>query len=117
MVLLVSYDLKGYRNPADYHRIGEEIKAISGIWCHLGDSRWLVETDQTTPSSTNPTIIGTALKHYAVSVFFEDTREQHWSPEHLVELIDHNPGATMRIGDMEYVRNPDGSWAERPSGN
>lgn len=72
---------------------------------------------QTTPSSTNPTIIGTPLKDYAVSVFFDDTREQLWFPEHLVELIDHNPGATMRIGDMEYVRNPDGSWVERPSGN
>jgi hypothetical protein len=68
---------------------------------------------QTTPSSTNPTIIGTPLKDYAVSVFFEDTREQHWFPEHLVELIDHNPGAIMRLGDKEYVRNADGSWVER----
>ena len=68
---------------------------------------------QTTPSSTKPTIIGIPLKDYAVGVFFDDTREQHWFPEHLVELVDHNPGATLRLGDMEYVRNADGSWAER----
>lgn len=71
---------------------------------------------QTTPSSTNPEIIGTPLKDYAVSVFFEDTDEQHWFPEHLVELVDHNPGATFSLNasDKEYVRNADGSWTERP---
>lgn len=69
---------------------------------------------QTTPSSTNTAIIGTPLKDYAVSVFFEDTGEQHWFPEHLVELIDHNPGATLRLRNKEYIRAADGSWVERP---
>ena len=71
---------------------------------------------QTTPSVTNPVVIGTPLKDYAVSVFFEDSQEQHWFPEHLVELLDHNPGATIRLDgvDKEWVRNAHGGWDERP---
>ena len=71
---------------------------------------------QTTPSVTNPTIVGTPEKDYAVNVFFEDSGEQIWFPEHLVELVDHNPGATFRLEghEDEFVRNEDGSWLERP---
>lgn len=37
-------------------------------------------------------------------------------PEHVVELVDHNPVATMSLdgGDKEFVRNADGGWTERP---
>jgi hypothetical protein len=60
-------------------------------------------------------VIGTPLKDYAVNVHFEDIQEEHWFPEHLVELIDHNPGVivSLDISNKEYVRNADGSWSER----
>jgi hypothetical protein len=52
---------------------------------------------QTTPSVTNPVIVGTPLKDYAVNVFFEGSAEQHWFPVHLVELIDQNAGTTIKL--------------------
>ncbi len=71
---------------------------------------------QTTPSVSNPEIVGTPIKDYAVNVFFQDVDKQYWFPEHLVELVDHNPGTTISLdrSDKEFVRNSDGSWAERP---
>lgn len=51
MVHLVSYELQqayGIRRPAfQYHRIAEEIRSI-GPWCHIPESKWLVETQLTT---------------------------------------------------------------------
>lgn len=48
MVYLVSYDLKGYRHASVYHRLAETVKNISGVWMHVGESRWLVETQLST---------------------------------------------------------------------
>jgi hypothetical protein len=71
---------------------------------------------QTAPSVTNPEIIGTPTKDYAVNVFIDDLQEQLWFAEHLLEFIDHGAGATIRFDgvDKEWTRNPDGSWDERP---
>ncbi len=48
MVHLVSYELKGYRLFFEYTRLAEAIKEISGVWCHIRESKWLVETDFST---------------------------------------------------------------------
>lgn len=48
MVHLISYELKGYRTRSEYDRIANAIKAISGTWCHIPESKWLVETELTT---------------------------------------------------------------------
>lgn len=48
MVHLIHYELKGYRSRADYERLGQAIKNISGIWCHTPESTWLIETELST---------------------------------------------------------------------
>jgi hypothetical protein len=48
VVHLVAYELKGYRPPSDYQRLGDAIKGISGIWCHVAESKYLVETELST---------------------------------------------------------------------
>lgn len=52
MVHLVSYELQwfhGCRRPAwSYHQIADAIKGISGTWCHIAESKWLVETELST---------------------------------------------------------------------
>lgn len=70
---------------------------------------------QTTPSVTNPAVIGPLINDYAVNVFFEDLGEQHWFAEQLLELIDHNPGSMVRLDGVnkEWVREADGSWTEK----
>ncbi len=46
MVHLIAYELKGYyRPPSDYTRLGDAIKSISGTWCHIAESKYLVETE------------------------------------------------------------------------
>lgn len=69
---------------------------------------------QTTPSITSPPIVGTPEKDYAVCVSFDDTNEQIWLPEHLLELVDHDAGATITLSgvDKTWTRNADGTWAE-----
>jgi hypothetical protein len=73
---------------------------------------------QTTPSATNPDVIGAPLKDYAVSVFIEDVQEQFWFAEQLLEVLDHGAGCVARLDgvDKEWVRNTEGSWDERPRG-
>lgn len=70
---------------------------------------------QTIPSVTNPTIIGTPNKDYAVSVNIDELDEQFWLPEHLLEFIDHGAGATITLDgvDKTWTRNADGTWTER----
>jgi hypothetical protein len=48
MVHLIAYEIKGYRSAFHYQRLGEAIKGISGSWCHIPESKWLVETDLST---------------------------------------------------------------------
>lgn len=48
MVHLITYELKGYRPAYAYQRIAEEIKQISGTWCHIPESKWLIETQLAT---------------------------------------------------------------------
>ena len=45
MVHLIHYELKGYRQRADYERLADAIKKISGSWCHTPENTWLVETE------------------------------------------------------------------------
>jgi hypothetical protein len=70
----------------------------------------------TTPSSTGVDVIGDRGEDYAVNVHFEERHESFWFAEHLVELIDHNPGIVVTLDgvDREWVRGPDGEWEERP---
>jgi hypothetical protein len=44
MVHLIHYKLQGYRPRTDYDRLAEAIKDVSGVWCHIPESMWLVET-------------------------------------------------------------------------
>ena len=46
MVHLIAYELRGvHRFPFEYERLANSIKSISGVWCHLPESKWLVETE------------------------------------------------------------------------
>jgi hypothetical protein len=48
VVHLISYELRGRRSRFEYDRIADAIKDISGIWCHIPESKWLIETELTT---------------------------------------------------------------------
>jgi ribosomal protein L21E len=69
---------------------------------------------QTTVSITNPTVIGTPTKDYAVNVFLDDLNEQFWFAEHLLELVDHGAGAAIILKgvDRKWTRNAEGRWDE-----
>jgi ribosomal protein L21E len=71
---------------------------------------------QTTPSVTNPEIIGKPARDYAVNVHFADLEQQFWFAEHLLELVDRNAGFTVSIKGIgkNWVRNADGDWDETP---
>lgn len=46
MVFLISYDLRGnWRPPSHYARLGHEIESISGTYCELQRSEWLIEAE------------------------------------------------------------------------
>ena len=69
----------------------------------------------TTPSVTGVEVIGSPAEDYAVNVFFDDLEESFWFAEDLVEFIDYDPGAEIRIEGVSksWVREADGSWSER----
>ena len=52
----------------------------------------------TTPSHSGVTVVGELQADFAVSVFFEETRQQHWFAEDLLEMLDHDPGLVANIG-------------------
>ena len=59
MVFLIAYDLKSPNDTSlDYQRIIGAIKSIYGVWCHLEESVFLVETISSSPD------IRDALKPY-----------------------------------------------------
>jgi hypothetical protein len=45
---LVGYELHGRRPRSDYDQLARVIKGISGVWCHLPESKWLIETELST---------------------------------------------------------------------
>ncbi len=67
----------------------------------------------TTPSVTGVEAIGSPLEDYALAVMFEDAPVQvAWFASDLVEFVDHAPGTEIRVGNINAVRNADGTWNE-----
>jgi hypothetical protein len=66
----------------------------------------------TTPSSTNPAVIGELLEDYALSVYFEDTGQQLWFAHQLLEYLDHDPSLEATIGGRRLFYTSDGRWEE-----
>jgi hypothetical protein len=66
----------------------------------------------TTPSVTGVEVIGGAPDDYALNVSLPDRDAELWFRPDLVELLHHNPGTVMQVGDVQAVRQPDGSWLE-----
>jgi hypothetical protein len=66
------------------------------------------------PSSSGvEPVIGDRGEDFALSVFFEDTREQEWFAPHLVEFVGRPERMEMSIdGGPSYELAPDGSWTE-----
>jgi hypothetical protein len=65
----------------------------------------------TTPSSTGVTVVGGAPDDYALNVSIEGHGALWFRPD-LVEIIHHNAGLEIRVGNVTAVRRPDGSWSE-----
>lgn len=68
----------------------------------------------TTVSVTGVTVIGEPEEDTAINVFFEESSEGVWLASPLVELVDHDPGATITLVGVpkRWTRNADGGWAE-----
>lgn len=67
----------------------------------------------TTPSVTNPSVIGDLREDYALNVYFEDTRQQLWFAHQLIEYLDHDPSLEATIGGRRRLfYTSDGRWEE-----
>jgi hypothetical protein len=66
----------------------------------------------TTPSDTGVQVIGSLAKDRALAVKLEGQNESLWFDPDLVELVDHTPGTTVKIGSKSFKRNADGEWIE-----
>ncbi len=69
----------------------------------------------TTPSVTGVDVVGGAPDDHAINVVFDDRPGDCWVRPDLLDVIDRNAGATLRIGDVELVRQADGTWQRRPA--
>jgi hypothetical protein len=68
----------------------------------------------TTPSTTGVQVIGGAPDDYALNVSLESTDATLWVRPDLVELLHHNAGVEVVVGNMKLIRQTDGSWIEEP---
>ncbi len=66
----------------------------------------------TTPSVTNVEVVGGAPDDCAFNVSFESRKETFWIRPDLVEVLHHNAGMEMVVGNIRAVRQPDGNWIE-----
>ena len=66
----------------------------------------------TTPSVTGVTVVGGAPNDHAINVHLEKLSTDRWFRPDLLELLHHNVGAEMVVGNVKAVRQPDGSWSE-----
>jgi hypothetical protein len=69
---------------------------------------------ESVPSSSGiGPVIGDRGEDLAVSVFFDETKEQEWFAPHLVEFVDHGGVQTAVVeGGPSFVRDADGTWRE-----
>lgn len=69
---------------------------------------------ETTPSVTGVRVIGPASDDHALNVHFEGREEALWFAPDLVELVDHAPGAEIRLEGVakKWTRTEDGGWQE-----
>ena len=68
----------------------------------------------TTVSVTGVEVIGSPTEDVALNVALEDSEETVWLAPNLVELIDHNTGATVTLDGVpkEWTRDGSGQWIE-----
>ena len=59
-------------------------------------------------------VIGDPVDDVALGVYFGDAKPAVFLAPDLVELVDHQPGATLSIAGDEFVRNADGIWDQVP---
>lgn len=66
----------------------------------------------TTPSVTNVEVIGGAPDDCAINVSPLAGGDAYWLGPDLLEVLHHNPGMELKVGNMEAVRRADGTWDE-----
>ncbi len=66
----------------------------------------------TTPSVTNVEVIGGAPEDCALNISIESLKKTFWVRPDLVEVLHHNAGMEMVVGNIRAVRLADGSWIE-----
>jgi hypothetical protein len=71
----------------------------------------------TTPSVTAIEVVGGAPDDCAINVNVEPTGGSMWFRPDLLELIHHNTGLEVLVGNVRSIRQTDGSWLEVGSSN
>jgi hypothetical protein len=66
----------------------------------------------TTPSVTNVEVIGGAPDDCAINVSPLAGGDTYWLRPDLLEVLHHNPGMELKVGNMKAVRRADGTWDE-----
>ena len=100
-------------NPSEIG-FGDNVKVIeSEITIQKGLAGRLGEIyGETVPSFSGTEVIGVSKHDFALNVYFEELDESFWFIPELLELINHNEGLNIRIGDKEWIRNSKGEWME-----
>jgi hypothetical protein len=65
----------------------------------------------TTPSVTGVSVIGGSPHDHALNVSIEN-RGALWFRPDLVEVLHHNAGLEVSVGNVKAIRRADGSWSE-----
>lgn len=67
---------------------------------------------ETTPSITKVAVIGLLEYDHAINVHFKNLNQAYWFAPHLLEFVDHGPGAEIQLKgiDKKWVRSADGEW-------
>ena len=61
---------------------------------------------------TGVDVIGDLSEDFAASVFFEDTGDQLWFADSVLEFLDHDPSLEATIGGRRMFYTSDGRWQE-----
>ena len=68
----------------------------------------------TTVSVSGVQVVGTLTGDAALNVFFEESNEGVWLAPELVEFVNHDPGAVIRLDGVpkQWTRDASGNWVE-----
>ena len=66
----------------------------------------------TTPAQTGVEVIGDSTDDYAIAVMIDGKSTALWFAANVLEFVDHQPGTTVKVGNLRLNRDQQGHWHE-----